>query len=130
MAEYIDKEAFLAKETKQYCSDCERRKGIKNGKRKIIYEIGEAPCRSCGINDVIDDIDSFPTSDDVKPVVYCTNVGEDYAECDQFVCSNCGIELRNWFLVERDDDDGDETYHEYTFNFCPNCGAENERIIK
>lgn len=71
MAEYIDKEAFLVREKKQYCSDCERRKGIKNGKRKIIYEIGEAPCRSCGINDILDDIDSFPISDDVKPVVLC-----------------------------------------------------------
>jgi len=106
MAEYIDKEAFLAKETKQYCSDCERRKGIKNGKRKIIYEIGEAPCRSCGINDVIDDIDSFPTSDDVKPVV--RGKWEHFGS-DVFRCSECGYGIQPWNIG---------------VNFCPNCGAD------
>ena len=53
----------------------------------------------------------------------CHNIGTDYAECDQFVCSNCGIELQDWRRVERDED-GDITYHEYEFNYCPNCGAK------
>lgn len=52
------------------------------------------------------------------------NIATDYDEVDQFVCSECGIELQNWVRVERDEDDGDETHHEYRFNFCPNCGAE------
>ena len=52
------------------------------------------------------------------------NIATDYDEVDQFVCSECGIELQNWVRVERDEDDGDETYHEYRFNFCPNCGAD------
>lgn len=51
------------------------------------------------------------------------NENNDYAECDQFVCSECGIELQDWHRVERDEDDGDITYHEYTFRYCPNCGA-------
>ena len=54
----------------------------------------------------------------------CHNENHDYAECDQFVCSNCGIELQDWHRVERDEDDGDVTYHEYEFNYCPNCGAK------
>ena len=54
------------------------------------------------------------------------NCNEDYADCDQFVCSNCGIELQDWHRVERDEDDGEVSYHEYTFKFCPNCGAEME----
>lgn len=54
----------------------------------------------------------------------CHNENHDYAECDQFVCSNCGIELQDWHRVERDEDDGDVTYHEYEFKFCPNCGAK------
>ena len=54
----------------------------------------------------------------------CHNVNSDYAECDQFVCSNCGIELQDWHRVERDGDDGDITYHEYEFKYCPNCGAK------
>lgn len=54
----------------------------------------------------------------------CENKNEDYAECDQFVCSNCGIELQDWNRVERDEDDGDITYHEYGFDFCPHCGCK------
>lgn len=52
------------------------------------------------------------------------NIATDYDEVDQFVCSECGIELQNWVRVERDEDDGDETHHEYRFNFCPNCSAD------
>lgn len=51
----------------------------------------------------------------------CENINEDYAECDQFQCSECHIELQDWDRVERDDD-GDITYYEYTFRYCPNCG--------
>lgn len=57
----------------------------------------------------------------------CKNENNDYAECDQFVCSNCGIELQDWHRVERDEDDGDISYHEYEFNFCPGCGC---KVIK
>lgn len=56
----------------------------------------------------------------------CKNVGEDYAEFDQFVCSKCGIELQDWNRVERCDD-GEIIYHEYTFQFCPHCGR---RIVE
>lgn len=59
-----------------------------------------------------------------KPLPKGHNENNDYAECDQFVCSECGIELQDWHRVERDIDDGDITYHEYTFRYCPNCGAE------
>ena len=55
----------------------------------------------------------------------CKNVGTDYAECDQFVCSACGIELQDWHGVERDMDDEfreEVSYYEYTFRFCQNCG--------
>lgn len=51
----------------------------------------------------------------------CENINEDYADCDQFKCSECQIELQDWHRVERDDD-GDISYHEYTFRYCPNCG--------
>lgn len=58
-----------------------------------------------------------------KPLPKGHNENNDYAECDQFVCSECGIELQDWHRVEHDIDDGDITYHEYTFRYCPNCGA-------
>ena len=57
----------------------------------------------------------------------CHNENHDYAECDQFVCSNCGIELQDWHRVERDEDDDDVTYHQYEFKYCPNCGARITR---
>ena len=55
----------------------------------------------------------------------CHNENRDYDSCDQFVCSNCGIELQDWHAVERSED-GDITFHEYEFKYCPNCGAEME----
>ena len=49
----------------------------------------------------------------------CKNIGTEYADVDQFICSNCGIHLQDWVSV---DDDGD--LHEFVIRFCPNCGAE------
>lgn len=54
----------------------------------------------------------------------CYNHNEDYDDCDQFVCSECGIELQDWHRVERDEDDGEISYHEYCFEFCPHCGRK------
>lgn len=70
MAEYIEREAFVEQKRKQYCEDCNRRKGMKNGKYKTLYEIGEAPCRACGIDDMLNDVEDFPAAD-VRPVVLC-----------------------------------------------------------
>lgn len=50
------------------------------------------------------------------------NIGTDYAECDQFICSECGIHLQGWVRIDEDDYD-DGIVHEYEFRFCPNCGA-------
>ena len=63
MAEYIEREAFVEQKRKQYCEDCDRRKGMKNGKYKTLYEIGEAPCRACGMDDMLNDVEDFPAAD-------------------------------------------------------------------
>ena len=70
MADYIEREAFLEQKREQYCKDCARRKGMKNGKYKTLYEIGEAPCRACGIDDMLNDVEDFPAAD-VREVVLC-----------------------------------------------------------
>lgn len=69
---------------------------------------------------------TFPTAD-VEKVKHGMNAAKDYADCDQFVCPICGIELQDWVQVERDEDDGDITYHEYVFKRCPECGAKIDR---
>ena len=55
----------------------------------------------------------------------CKNLATEYDDCDQFVCSQCGIELQDWRRVERDED-GLEVYHEYRLRLCPSCGAKIE----
>lgn len=71
MAEYIDREAFIAEQRHLYCENCERRKGrMKNGKMRFAYEIGDAPCRACRYGDVLDDLEDYPAAD-VRPVVFC-----------------------------------------------------------
>ena len=58
----IDADAFVKEKQEWYCKqNCERRKGIKNGKECFIYKIGEAPCRACEIDDLISAVDDAPT---------------------------------------------------------------------
>lgn len=57
----IDADAFIAEQRHLYCENCERRKGMKNGKMKFVYDIGDAPCRACGYGDVLDDLEDAPT---------------------------------------------------------------------
>ncbi len=69
----IDADATINYLIEHRCKDCVRRKGMKNGKIRFCYEIGEAPCRACDIGDTIDyflDEDISPTIDAV-PVVRC-----------------------------------------------------------
>lgn len=70
MAEYIERDAFIADKKWLYCTDCEKRKGKKRGKMVTLYEIGEAPCKSCGIHDMLEEVEMYPAAD-VRPVVLC-----------------------------------------------------------
>ena len=69
----IDADATIKYLREFICKDCDRRKGMKNGKIRFCYEIGDAPCRACDIGDTIDyflEEDISPTIDAV-PVVRC-----------------------------------------------------------
>lgn len=57
----IDADAFIAEQRRLYCKDCDRRKGMKNGKVKFVYDIGDAPCRVCGFGAILDDLEDAPT---------------------------------------------------------------------
>lgn len=67
---YIEVEAFVSSEQEIYCKDCARRKGIKNGKERFVYEIGDVPCKACGIMDILDDVEAYSEAfpADVAPV--------------------------------------------------------------
>ena len=109
MADYIDREAFIAQKRELYCKGCDRRKGMKNGKYRILYDIGDVPCRACGIEDVLSDVEDFPAAD-VQPVEHgewsqIKMLQDDYKAKE---CSACKATF--WDL--------------YHWNYCPNCGAK------
>lgn len=120
------------------CEDAVSRQALKEHLRARLYESAlnntDYTCVAAEtFEDIADNrldiwISELPSVMPTRPNAHNNN--EDYAECDQFVCSNCGIELQDWHRVERDEDDGEVSYHEYTFKFCPNCGAEMERENK
>ena len=59
------------------------------------------------------------------------NISE-VAFCDNFVCKNCGIQLKDWVrVVPEEYEDGFVDYinQEYEFKFCPECGAKIKEVI-
>lgn len=66
----IDADSRIDDLMERYCKECDKRKGMQNGKRQFIYEIGEAPCRACEVDDVKAELEDAPTIDAV-PVVRC-----------------------------------------------------------
>lgn len=66
----IDADALMDDVMKRYCKDCDKRKGIKSGKRRIIYEIGDAPCRACSVDDMKAELENAPTIDAVPRQKY------------------------------------------------------------
>ena len=51
----------------------------------------------------------------------CYNMAS-VADCDEWICSHCGINLAEWVRVVVDEEENDTMYYEYTFKFCPECG--------
>lgn len=111
MAEYIEREAFVEQKRKQYCEDCDRRKGMKNGKYKTLYEIGEAPCRACGMDDMLNDVEDFPAADvrEVKKSKWFDGA-----------CVSCGFKP----MLDYEYDTVYDDHNGYRWNYCPNCGAD------
>lgn len=71
----IDADATIKYLREFRCKDCDRRKGMKNGKIRFCYEIGGVPCRACDIGDTIDYFldDAISPTIDAVPVVRCEN---------------------------------------------------------
>lgn len=109
----IDADALADELMERYCNDCDRRKGIKNGKYRIIYNIGEAPCRACAVGDMTDELEDAPTVD-AEPVRHGRWQEETYMDGTYWECSVCGYE---WDLIEG-------TPTENRMNYCPQCGVK------
>lgn len=90
MAEYIEREAFLKSKREQYCEDCNRRK---NSKGKMVYDIGDAPCRACSIDDILVDVEDFPAADVIeRKQGMWTDANLNFLyKCS---CPYCGTEMR------------------------------------
>lgn len=74
MSRLIDADAVVQYLHEFRCADCDRRKGMKNGKIQFCYEIGDAPCRACDIGDTIEyflDEDIAPTIDAIPVKWLC-----------------------------------------------------------
>ncbi len=76
----IDADVLLNEVFERHCKNCDKRKGIKNGAYRIIYEIGEAPCRACEIADMTDYLEEAPTVDAVD-VIKCKDCKHHDDEC-------------------------------------------------
>ena len=99
----IDADATIKYLREFRCKDCDRRKGMKNGKIRFCYEIGDAPCRSCDIGDTIDyflDEDISPTVDAVQ-IVRCKDCKHKWwinQNNEKVVCRYCyGEHEPDWF---------------------------------
>lgn len=104
----IDANALINEAMERYCSDCERRKGVKNGKWKIVYSIGDVPCRACGIGDMIDELEDAPTIEERKTGRWI-RTRMPLTGAIEHRCSRCDTPYYMAFAME--------------MNFCPNCGA-------
>lgn len=66
----------------------------------------------------VDDLQYLPNAD-VQDVRHGKNITP-LNPVDEFICSECGIILRDVaeYIIE------DDVYREFWFNFCPECGAK------
>lgn len=106
----IDADALLDDVFERYCKECDKREGIKNGKYRIVYNVGDAPCRACSVDDMKDDLENAPTIEERKKGKWIHD-GRDFPHgVDWIHCSVCGKKGIN---VPAD-----------LTNFCQNCGAD------
>ena len=123
MAEYIDRNTFIAKKREWYCQNCDRRK---NSKGKLVYEIGDAPCRACDIGDILDAVEDYHVADVVErkkgkweevEVTWLADIEDQPDAIASMFCPECK-HFANHVYHNGSPTNG--------MNFCPNCGAKME----
>lgn len=58
-----------------------------------------------------------------KDDTLCENIS-DYHPVDEFICSKCGLIMRELQRYEIDEDTDDENCYEFEFKYCPRCGRK------
>ena len=110
----IDADASIKYLQEFRCKDCDRRKGMKNGKIRFCYEMGDAPCRACDIGDTIDyflEEDISPTIDAVQ-VVRCKDCKYHFVDGDNVRFNMCllnhnKVQPDDWFCADGRKKDAD-----------------------
>ena len=120
MPRLIDADALIDDVTERYCKNCERRKGIKNGKQKVIYDIGDAPCRACAVDDMKDELENAPTVE-AEPVRHghWNEAKDGTLWCS--VCTSTG---------PYDEDSWGYVIHAPHYDYCPHCGAKMDEVVE
>lgn len=67
-------------------------------------------------------LDYIPAADVVE-VRHGQNISKAHP-VDEFVCSECGLIMRDLSEVRIDEENEDECYYEFEFKYCPDCGAK------
>ena len=93
--EYINRNTFLAKTRALYCKNCIRRT---DSKGKTVYEIGEAPCRACYVDDILDDVENSPVADVVE-VVRCKDC-VNYVESEEVNGEKMCVRDADWSIED------------------------------
>jgi len=109
----IDADALVDEIKSCHCADCDRRKGTKNGKVVFCYQIGDAPCRACGIGDAIEYLEDAPTVDAV-PVVHGKKLSQSPVDPKSMICFKkcvCKCSVCGEYVAK-------------DWNYCSNCGAK------
>ena len=116
----IDGDALTDEIMERYCKECDNRKGIKNGKYRIIYEIGDAPCRACPMDDIKDELDNAPT---IEPERKKDTIQKFHDYQVEWLLSHCDLELEpqleewvvrflhdtaNCYMMEIDREEGEQ----------------------
>lgn len=110
----IDADATIKYLREFRCKDCDKRKGMKNGKIRFCYEIGDAPCRACDIGDTID----YFLDEDISPTVNAVPIEEQEAVEPLPQNSNGWVRtIKLWYCGACH-----SKISRRTSKYCPNCG--------
>ena len=60
---------------------------------------------------------------DVVEVRHGENITKMYPT-EEFICSECGLIMRDFEEIRVDEENEDECYYEFEFKYCPHCGAK------